>query len=269
MPAALIVDADDASAASLADALRGVVETTLHARDGLEALRLFYENPIEFAVIGFPVAKFDGVDLVRLLRNLSGIPLLVLAASPNTATIVRLLEAGADDVIGSRVPSEELLARIRATSRRATREVPPVGDQGLVRTGDLVIDRTKRLVTKSGRVIGLSQTEYRLLDALSSHVGRVAPHRFLLSTVWGDAFVDDTHYLRMYIGYLRAKLEDDPAQPVYLRNEWGTGYRLALLPIAPADRPQPTRAVEADGEGIELHETAAEAPTDVTAGERQ
>src|SRR5262249_47985462 len=161
------------------------------------------------------------------------------------------LEAGADDVMPNRVAGEELLARIRATSRRATREVTPTPDQGLVRTGDLMIDRTKRLVTKAGRNVALSQTEYRLLDALASHVGRVAPHRFLLSTVWGDAFVDDTHYLRMYVGYLRAKLEDDPGQPTYLRNEWGTGYRLALLPVLDMGPTRPE--IDLDTVSVEMH----------------
>jgi two-component system KDP operon response regulator KdpE len=94
----------------------------------------------------------------------------------------------------------------------------------------LTIDREAHVVKRGSRVVRLTPTEFRLLEALALRVGKVAPHRFLLSTVWGDEYVDDTHYLRIYVGYLRQKLEDDPSRPVYLLNEWGTGYRLAAIP---------------------------------------
>jgi two-component system KDP operon response regulator KdpE len=268
MPAALLVESDESVTETLLTALRGTAETVLHAPDGLEALRLFYENRVELALIGFPVQKFDGVELVRLFRNLSGLPILVLAASPNSSLTVRLLEAGADDVMPVQVSLEELLARIRATSRRASRDTAAVEAQAVVRTGDLVIDRSRHLVTKAGRPVALSQTEYRLLDALASHVGRVAPHRFLLSTVWGDAFVDDTHYLRMYIGYLRAKLEDDPSQPNYLRNEWGAGYRLALLPVTSIEGAPAGAHLEVVTEAMSArHDAPSEAVEDVASRE--
>ena len=88
-----------------------------------------------------------------------------------------------------------------------------------VASGAIVIDREAQTVTKHGEIVQLTRTEYRLLDALSARLGEVAPHRYLLSTVWGDAYVDDTHYLRVYIGYLRQKLEDNPSEPRYLLNE--------------------------------------------------
>ena len=90
--------------------------------------------------------------------------------------------------------------------------------------------------------VPLTPTEYRLLEALALRIGKVVPHRVLLSTVWGDEFVDDTHYLRIYVGYLRRKLEDQPAVPHYLINEWGTGYRLAMLPVEahPSEGPAAT-----------------------------
>jgi two-component system KDP operon response regulator KdpE len=118
----------------------------------------------------------------------------------------------------------------------------------MVQTGDLVIDREAKLVSKAGEQVSLTRTEYRLLDALAARVGQMAPHRFLLSTVWGDAFVDDTHYLRVYVGYLRQKLEDDPKHPQYLINEWGMGYRLAALPTRAEEGAAASAPASADPE---------------------
>lgn len=231
MTAALLVEGNEKLAEAQSAALVSSAYQVLCVRDGLEALRAFYENVVDLVIIGTPVQKFDSIELTRLLRNLTDVPILLVVPAAASPTVVRLLEAGADDVVTANVAPEEFLARIRACFRRLRRaDHPPLGEESIVKTGSLVIDRKTRVVTRAGQPVALSQTEYRLLDALASQVGRVAPHRFLLSTVWGDAFVEDTHYLRMYIGYLRAKLEDDPAQPVYLKNEWGTGYRLSLLP---------------------------------------
>ena len=230
MPATLLVETDDALAEQLRNTLSAAGYSVILAQDGLEALRLFYDGQIDVALIGLPVLQIDGIELIRLLRTLSHLPILALLPASNSMLTVRALESGADDVVNKATPEDELLARIRASSRRAAQRPETPDEQAVVETGDILIDRINRLVTKAGRPITLTQTEYRLLDALAARIGHVAPHRFLLSTVWGDAFVDDTHYLRMYIGYLRSKLEDDPSRPQYLRNEWGTGYRLAQMP---------------------------------------
>jgi two-component system, OmpR family, KDP operon response regulator KdpE len=147
-----------------------------------------------------------------------------------------------------------VVARLRATIRRYNRELELQADDAVVRTGALVVDRQSQRVSKCGIAVPLTRTEYRLLDALAVRLAQVAPHRYLLSTVWGEEYVDDTHYLRVYVGYLRAKLEDDPARPRYLVNEWGTGYRLALLPI------------ETDPAPVQRHEVAVDAPTNKIAG---
>jgi two-component system KDP operon response regulator KdpE len=241
LPATLLVEADGAAADGLHNLLLAGGHTVFLARDGMEALRLFYENDFDVALIGAPVQKLDSTELVRLLRTLSRIPILVLVHRRDPAFVIRMLEAGADDVLASSAPGEEVLARIRASSRRANHRPDAPEDQAVIETGDLVIDRAGRRVAKRGQSVPLSQTEYRLLEALAARAGHVAPHRFLLSTVWGEAFVDDKHYLRMYIGYLRAKLEDDASHPEYLQNEWGTGYRLALVP--------PRRVAREAGEG--------------------
>jgi len=148
-------------------------------------------------------------------------------------------------VLTKSTPLGEVVARVRATLRR-TGSRHQEEERAVIRTGAIEIDRTSRIVTKNGMPVQLSRTEYRLLDALALRIGQVAPHRLLLSNVWGGAFVDGSHYLRMYMGYLRQKLEDDPRHPRYLRNEWGLGYRLALLPAR----------TEAEEEGAEAPEAA-------------
>jgi two-component system KDP operon response regulator KdpE len=228
--AILVVDSTGRSSTALAQALRAAAYELIQAYDGLEALRLFYQRHPDVVLVGTQIPKLDALELVHVLRAISSAPILLLADVATVGATVRALDAGADDVVNRSTAEEEVLARIRASLRRATRRSPEPQNAAVVRTGDVLIDRPGRLVLKRGTAVSLTQTEFRLLDALASRLGQVAPHRFLLSTVWGDSFIEDTHYLRMYIGYLRTKLEDDPAQPRYLRNEWGVGYRLAAVP---------------------------------------
>jgi two-component system KDP operon response regulator KdpE len=242
LTAILFVDGGHKSSTGLSQALRGAAYEVARAVDGLEALRLFYQTHPGAVLIGTPVPKLEALELVHLLRAISTVPILVLVEKPSSSATVRALDAGADDVIDRATSEEEIMARVRASLRRSSVTLPVSYDETVLRTGDILVDRTSRTVVKRGSVVSLTQTEFRLLDALASRLGQVAPHRFLLSTVWGDAFVEDTHYLRMYIGYLRLKLEDDPTKPKYLKNEWGVGYRLAAIPftsgpLEPSDLP--------------------------------
>jgi two-component system KDP operon response regulator KdpE len=180
----------------------------------------------------------DGLELVRVLRAAANIPILVIAAHHSTELAVRALDTGADDCVDTQADRGEIVARLRAAIRRYARHVRSTENPTVVRTGTLVIDRGSQFVTKRGAAVQLTRTEYRLLDTLALRPGQIAPHRYLLSTVWGDASADDTHYLRVYIGYLRNKIEDEPARPRYLLNEWGTGYRLAMLPFEEAASPR-------------------------------
>jgi two-component system KDP operon response regulator KdpE len=175
-------------------------------------------------------AQMDSLEIIRVLRAATDIP-LVVTGDGASGMAVRALDMGADDYLQKPLDCVEAVARLRATIRRYHRQTELIQDNKVVRTGGLVIDRETQQVTKHGTAVPLTRTEYRLLDALAQRASQVAPHRYLLSTVWGEEYVDDTHYLRVYIGYLRVKLEDDPAHPQYLVNEWGTGYRLAVLPI--------------------------------------
>lgn len=232
----LVASSDSRLRESLATLLRDGGLTALEAADGLEALRVVFTSQPEAVLLDLGIDEVDGLELVRMLRAASDLAILVLLPPSDQSKGVIALDVGADDVIRASTPPSELIARLKASIRRSQREPSEEhADTTLVRTGEIEIDRATQVVTKSGERVALSRTEYRLLDALASRVGQVAPHRFLLATVWGNAYVDDVHYLRVYIGYLRAKLEDDPSAPRYLRSEWGVGYRLAILPIGDSE----------------------------------
>lgn len=237
-----VAASDDELRARLIHALGAAEYATTEALDGLAALRVAFDQHPDAMVVDVAIEEVDGLELVRMLRAASDVPIIAIAPEGDPELSVQLLDMGADDVATYTAPSTEIVARVRATVRRTQRRAPSrPTDTVLVQTGDLIIDREAKVVSKGGEQVSLTRTEYRLLDALAARVGQMAPHRFLLSTVWGDAFVDDTHYLRVYIGYLRQKLEDDPKHPQYLVNEWGMGYRLAALPTRGTDG-SPTRA---------------------------
>lgn len=166
----------------------------------------------------------DGVDLIRELRHWSQVPVIVLSARSGEQDKVRALDAGADDYIEKPFGVSELLARVRANMRRQQAR----GSDGAstVTLGDIEIDRGARIVRKAGVEVHLTPIEYRLLGVLLANAGRVLTHRQLLREVWGPSHIEQNHYLRVFMGNLRHKLEDDPAQPKMLVTETGVGYRL-------------------------------------------
>ncbi len=176
--------------------------------------------------IGREVASPDG--LTASLRGLTNVPFVVVGCAGTVAEMLRCLEAGADDYCRPRCPTEEVDLRLRAAFRRAQaagvtnpREAPPV-----VRVGEIEIDSAGHLVRKSGTLISLSPTEFRLLATLAERPGEVVPAKALIARVWGNQYANETHYLRLYVRYLRQKLEDDPSRPRYIVNRWGAGYAL-------------------------------------------
>jgi two-component system KDP operon response regulator KdpE len=184
----------------------------------------------DLIVLDLGLPDGDGVDLIRDVRGWSSVPVVVLSARTDEADKIAALDAGADDYLSKPFGVGELLARVRANLRRARATVPegtqPEAMTPLFRFGEVEVDRVARVVRKRGAEVHLTPTEYRLLTVLISNVGRVLTHRQLLRAVWGPSHTEQGHYLRIYMGHLRQKLEDDPAQPQHLLTETAVGYRL-------------------------------------------
>jgi len=166
----------------------------------------------------------DGMNFIADIREWSQVPIIVLSARVSEGDKIKALDAGADDYLIKPFGVGELLARVRSTIRRHRR-----GDgdaQGSFTFGDIKVDLNARLVTKANQMVHLTPTEYRLLSVLVANAGRVVTNPQLLREVWGPSHSESGHYLRIYMGHLRQKLEDDPAQPRYLLTETAVGYRL-------------------------------------------
>ena len=166
----------------------------------------------------------DGIDLIRDLRTWSAIPVIVLSARTHETDKIDALDAGADDYLSKPFGVGELLARVRAVLRRKIGTGPKEGP--IFRFGDVEVDREKRLVLKHKEEVHLTPIEYRLLSVLIANPERVLTHRQILREVWGPAYVDQGHYVRIHMAHLRQKLEDDPTQPKHLVTETAIGYRL-------------------------------------------
>jgi two-component system KDP operon response regulator KdpE len=166
----------------------------------------------------------DGIDFIRDLRTWSAVPVVVLSARVDETDKIEALDAGADDYLTKPFGVGELLARVRAVLRRKVGAAPREG--GLFRFGDVEVDQEKRLVRKRNEDVHLTPIEYRLLSVMIANLGRVLTHRHILRDVWGPSYVDQGHYVRVHMGHLRQKLEDDPARPKHLVTETAIGYRL-------------------------------------------
>jgi two-component system KDP operon response regulator KdpE len=168
----------------------------------------------------------QGVEIVEDVRRWSRLPIVVLSAVGDEREKVRALDAGADDYITKPFGTDELLARLRAVLRRSSE----VADSPRLELGELTIDLADRRVTRDAEEIHLTPIEFDLVRVLAQHQGRLVTHRQLLQEVWGPEYGDETHYLRVHVAHIRAKLEPDPARPQYLITEPGVGYRLRDQP---------------------------------------
>ena len=182
-------------------------------------------------VLDLGIPGVHGIEVLRRLRTWTGVPVVVLTAAGSERDKVTALDLGADDYVTKPFGMAELLARVRVAlrhGRAATAGRPP-----RIEVGDVVIDLDAGLVTRAGRKVHLTRTEYRLLEVLATNAGRLCTHRFLLERVWGPGYQDESQYLRVYVASLRKKL-DSPADPQLLLTEPGMGYRLA----APGELPR-------------------------------
>ncbi len=203
------LEAEGYRVAEASTARRGVVDAGTHKPD------------VVIVDLGLP--DFDGVEVVRQVRQWSTVPILILSARTQERSKIDAFEAGADDYVTKPFGMRELLVRIKVALRHAARS----------RTGgvvlhfdEAVVDLERRTATRDTAPLHLTPIEFRLLAALARHLGMVVTHRQLLAEVWGPSHVGDTHYLRIYVKQLRDKLEPDPLRPRHLVTEIGVGYRL-------------------------------------------
>jgi len=178
----------------------------------------------DLIVLDLGLPDGDGMALIRAVRAWSPVPIIVLSARVDEAGKITALDAGADDYLTKPFGVGELLARVRAALRRQHKGIAEAPSS--VRVGPIEVDLHKRLVARDGQPVHLTPTEYKLLTVLLANLGRVVTAPQLLREVWGPSHADNSHYVRIYMGHLRQKLEADPAQPRHLLTETAVGYRL-------------------------------------------
>lgn len=178
----------------------------------------------DLVILDLGLPDMDGKEVMRRLREWSDVPVLVLTARDQEKEKIDALDAGADDYITKPFSIGELLARMRVSVRRSAHS----GDEPIIQCGDLSVDLAQRRVTVGTQEIKLTPTEYDILKILAQNASKVLTHHQLLKAVWGDIYSEDTHYIRVYIGQLRRKIEPNPTQPKYIITESGVGYRLMI-----------------------------------------
>ena len=228
VPTLLLIDDD----VSLGETLRFMltkkgfqVEVAYNAITGLQKA---YALKPDIIILDVMLPDMDGRQVCSRFREMSDVPIIMVTALGSEQDVVEGLNLGADDYVVKPVTAEELAARIRALLRRSSRSgASHAGStrESILSCESLVIDFDKHEVTVEGKRVDLSPTEFRLLSVMARHKGRVLPHEFLLSEVWGPEYVGEVDYLRLYVSYLRRKIEKDPGEPSLIQNEWGVGYR--------------------------------------------
>lgn len=223
----LVVDDEPQIRRALEIALEGHGYEVDLAADSQEATILLGARPPDLVVLDLMLPGRDGLSLLREIRAWSDVPVIVLSARGEEATKIEALDQGADDYLTKPFGIGELLARVRALMRRGKESATPVIDLGEVR-----IDGANHRVTREGKDVHLTPTEYDLLLALARNRGKLMTHRQLLKDVWGSYATENVQQLRVYISYLRTKLEANPHAPVLIVTEPGVGYRLVDEPLA-------------------------------------
>jgi two-component system KDP operon response regulator KdpE len=218
----LVVEDDPGLARALAITLRARRYEVDIAHTGAGAIEAAASRPPDLLILDLGLPDIDGMDVLHAVRGWSTVPVVVLSARAGSTDKVDALDAGADDYVTKPFGMDELLARIRAATRRAS----PEADQPVVETASFTVDLAHRRVTKDGHDVRLTPTEWRILEILARNLGRIVGRRELLRELRGPYLDTETHYLRVYLAQLRAKLEPEPSQPRHLITEPGVGYRL-------------------------------------------
>jgi two-component system KDP operon response regulator KdpE len=221
---ALVVDDEPAILRFLKPALEANDYAVTSARTLAEALKRIAGEPPDVVVLDLGLPDGDGKDLIEQVRQWSNVPIVVLSARDREAEKIEALDLGADDFVNKPFGVGELMARLR-TALRHRRQGQ--GESTVVTVGDVEIDAVRHRVMRDGAEIKLTPREFELLACLARYPGRVMTHRQLLTAVWGPAQAAETQYLRVYVGHLRQKLEQNPDDPKIILTELGIGYRMS------------------------------------------
>ncbi len=198
----------------------------LEAATGQQGLVEAAQGRPDVIILDLGLPDMDGAVVLKRLREWSHAPVLVLSVREGELDKVSALDLGADDFMTKPFSTAELLARLRVAQRRAQ----PIADNAVFCSGDLQVDLSSRIVTLKGQEVKMTPTEYSLLRLLVRNAGKVVTHRQILKEVWGPSYLEQTHYLRVYVAHLREKIEADPSRPELLLTEPGVGYRLMAPP---------------------------------------
>ena len=217
----LVVDDDPQVRRALVTALGTHGYDVSRASNGETALDIVANGDIDIMVLDLGLPGIDGQDVIRRVRSWSEVPIVVLSVREAQQDKITALDAGADDYVAKPFAIGELVARLRAVRRRARASVT----EPTLRYGSLELDQSKQLVSRDGRPVHLTPTEFRLLSAMATNPGKLLTHAWLLQKVWGTAYMRDAHLLRVYVQQLRRKLDDDAGHPRHIITETGLGYR--------------------------------------------
>lgn len=196
------------------------------AETGREGMAMLTAQTPDVVLLDLMLPDADGADLLKEIRGWTQVPVIVLTSKSNTQDKIDLLDIGANDYLTKPFDMGELLARIRAALRQT---IVSKGGDPIFRSGPLTLDLVRHEVSVNGEPVRLSPREFTLLSFLAQHADKVITHQMILKEVWGSAHLNDTHYLRVFMGRLRQKLETDPARPKLLLTVSGVGYRLCRI----------------------------------------
>ncbi|WP_303708976.1 MULTISPECIES: response regulator [Microbacterium] len=220
----LIADDDPQMVRALRITLAAHGYEVVVAADGAAAIAAAAQTHPDLIMLDLGMPRLDGIEVIQALRGWTSVPIIVVSGRTGSADKVEALDAGADDFVTKPFQVDELLARLRALSRRAV----AANGESVVAFGDVVVDLATKTVTRAGTRVHLTPTEWRVLEHLARHPGALVTRQDLLKEIWGSAQVSDSGYLRLYMSQLRKKLEREPSAPVHLLTESGMGYRLVL-----------------------------------------